>query len=132
MNKRDRQIQIFLQLFYLIAGFYLAGLNIWKLNAELWPEGIFESYNGSIPIFTLAAGFIGGVLSLITSLFLWTRVSWAHGLSLFTSGLIMSYALTELGGILNRNPYHSIPLVLLVIVVLQSMPFLIRKASRQH
>ena len=44
----------------------------------------------------------------------------------------MSYALTELGGILNRNPYHSIPLVLLVIVVLQSMPFLIRKASRQH
>ena len=109
-----------------------AGLNIWKLNAELWPEGIFESYNGSIPIFTLAAGFIGGILSLITSLFLWTRVSWAHGLSLFTSGLVMSYALTELGGILNRNPYHSIPLVLLVIVVLQSMPFLIRKASRQH
>ena len=84
MNKRDRQIQIFLQLFYLIAGLYLAGLNIWKLNAELWPEGIFESYNGSIPIFTLAAGFIGGILSLITSLFLWTRVSWAHGLSLFT------------------------------------------------
>ncbi|GAB5410636.1 MAG: hypothetical protein BalsKO_30010 [Balneolaceae bacterium] len=130
MNKRDRQIQLFLQVFLIFTGVYLIGLNIWKLNSEVWVEGVFEFYNQEVPVFKLAAGLITGVLSLIASWALWIRTSWAFSFTLLSSGFIFSYNLISLGETIYAIPYHAIPMVIILIVMLQSFPFLLRKTSR--
>ncbi len=130
MNKRDRQIQLFLQLFLAFTGVYLVGLNIWKLNSGIWESGIFEFYNQEIPVFKLGAGLITGMVSLIASWALWLRASWAHSFALLSAGFIFSYNLISLGETIYATPYHAIPMVIIVIVMLQSFPFLMRRTSR--
>ncbi|MEQ9309038.1 MAG: hypothetical protein RLN90_06250 [Balneolaceae bacterium] len=130
MNKRDRQIQIFLQFFLIFTGFYLIGLNIWKVNSEIWSNGIFEFYNQEVPVFKLAAGLITGVLSLIASWALWIRANWAYSFALLGAGFIFSYNLISLGETIYETPYHAIPMVIILIVMLQSFPFFMRKTSR--
>lgn len=130
MNKRDRQIQLFLQIFLIGTGIYLISLNIWKLNSGTWEEGIFEFYNKEVPVFKLGAGLITGILSLIASWALWIRASWAYGFTLLGAGFIFSYNLISLGETIYETPYHAIPMVIIVIVMLQSFPFLMRRTSR--
>tara|TARA_R110000868_G_scaffold408293_7_gene691051 strand:- start:1412 stop:1810 length:399 start_codon:yes stop_codon:yes gene_type:complete len=130
MNKRDRQIQLFLQIFLLFTGVYLLGLNIWKLNSGIWEEGIFEFYNQEVPVFKLGAGLISGILSLIASWSLWIRASWAYSFTLLGAGFVFLYNLISLGEAIYSTPYHAIPMVIIVIVMLQSFPFLMRRTSR--
>ncbi len=130
MKKKDRQIQLFLQVFLILAGVYLIGKNLWNLNSGLWNEGIFEFYNEEIPVFKLSAGFITGLLCLIASWALWIRAHWSYGFTLAISGLLFAYNLIGLGEIIYLNPYHAIPMVFILIVMLQSFPFLIRRSTR--
>lgn len=130
MTRRERQIQVFLQLFLLFTGLYLIGWNIWKLNSGIWDDGIFEFYNQEVPIFKVSAGFIAGFISLIASWALWMRAPWAHGFTILLTGFLFSYNLISLGETLAEAPYHAIPLVIILIVLLQSLPFLLRNSSR--
>ncbi|MBO6523106.1 MAG: hypothetical protein JJ971_04710 [Balneolaceae bacterium] len=130
MKRKDRQIQLFLQIFLLLSGIYLIGLNLWNLNSGMWNEGIFEFYNGEVPVFKLTAGFITGFLSLISFWALWIRAHWGHGFTLFVSGLLFAYNLIGLGEAIFVNPYHAIPMVFILIITLQSFPFLIRRTTR--
>lgn len=130
MNKKDRQLHVFLQLFLLITGGYLVGYNIWKLSVGVWPEGIFEFHNRALPVFELSAGLITALMSLIAAILLWMRANWSYAFCLITSGLLVSYTLTELGGVIYTNPYHAIPMVLVLFVVMQTLPFLMRRSTR--
>ncbi|MCG8373298.1 MAG: hypothetical protein MI700_07175 [Balneolales bacterium] len=130
MNKKDRQIHFFLQLFLLITGLYILGFNVWKMNTGSW-EGVFEFYNESVPIFTLSAGFVTGMLSVLGSVFLWLRAPWAHSFCLLVVGLLFTYNLIEVGEVIYSTPYHAIPMVFVLFVVMQCIPFLIRRTHRQ-
>ena len=130
MKRKDRQIQLFLQIFLVLAGAYLISTNLWNLNSGIWQEGIFEFYNGEVPIFKFTAGLISGILSLIAAWALWLRVHWAYGFTLIVSGLLFSYNLIGLGEAIYINPYHAIPMVFILVVMLQSFPFLMRRTTR--
>lgn len=130
MKRKDRQIQLFLQIFLVLTGIYLISINLWNLNTGTWGEGIFEFYNGELPVFKLAAGIISGILSLIAAWALWLRAHWAYGFTLIVSGLLFSYNLIGLGEAIYINPYHAIPMVFILIVILQSAPFLMRRTTR--
>ncbi len=130
MKRKDRQIQLFLQIFLVLTGAYLIGINLWNLNSDLWSEGIFEFYNGEVPVFKITAGFIAGFLSLIASWALWIRAHWAYGFTLIVSGLLFGFNLIGLGEAIHINPYHAIPMVFILIVILQSVPFLLRRTTR--
>ena len=130
MNKRDRQIHFFLQLFTLFAGGYFLGFNIWKLATGFWQNGLFEFHLQEMPIFIVSAGIITGTMSLISSALLWMRVTLAYGFSLFTSGIMFGYTMMELSEVVFSSPMHAIPLVLILFVVMQTFPFLLRRTQR--
>jgi hypothetical protein len=130
MKRKDRQIQLFLQIFLVITGLYMISINIWYINSGVWKEGIFEFYNEEVPIFKLTAGLLTGILSLIAAWALWLRVHWGYGFTLIVSGLLFSYNLIGLGEAIYVNPYHAIPMVLILVVMLQSVPFLMRRTTR--
>lgn len=130
MKRKDRQIQLFLQIFLVLSGTYIIGVNLWSLSSGVWSEGIFEFYNGEVPVFKLSAGFISGILSLIASWALWIRAHWAYGFTLIVSGLLFGYNLIGLGEAIYVNPYHAIPMVFILIVMLQCFPFLLRRTTR--
>lgn len=130
MTNRDRRIQLFLQIFYLLVGIYTIILNTGAIYSDRFPDDIFDFHSNDIPAFSLAAGFIAGLASLISSLSLWTRITWAYGFALFTSGLLFCYNLLEMGSAIYRNPYETVPMVIILIIVLQSFPFLIKNSNR--
>ena len=130
MTSKDRKIQLFLQIFLLSAGIYVIGFNVWKLSAGFWDQGLFEFYNEEIPVFKVAAGIITGLISMIAAWVLWMRVNWAYSFAMLSAGLLFGYNLLALGEVIYWNPYHAIPMVLILIVMLQSIPFLIRRTSR--
>ncbi|MEX2362636.1 MAG: hypothetical protein WD597_03390, partial [Balneolaceae bacterium] len=127
---KDRRIQLFLQIFYLLVGIYTIINSFGAMYSNRYPGDIFEVHNNNIPAFSLATGFITGFTALISSFTLWTRVNWAFGFATFTSGLLFSYNLTEIGGAIYRNPYESVPMVIILVVVLQSFPFLLKQTDR--
>lgn len=131
MTHKDRKIQIFTQIFLFLTGCYFLGFNLWKLSSGFWEDGLFEFYHQEMPVFSVAAGMIAGILSLIGFAMLWLRASWAYGFCLFTSGILFSYTLMELAGVIFFNPTHAIPMVLILFVVLQTFPFLMRHTQRQ-
>lgn len=130
MTNKDRRIQFSLQLFYLIVGIYTILLNFGTIYSDRFPTDIFDYHSNDIPAFSLAAGFLSGLAALISSLSLWTRRAWAYGFALFSSGLLFCYNLQEMGSAIYRNPYETIPMVIILIVVLQSFPFLLKKTDR--
>lgn len=130
MTSKDRKIQLLLQIFLFLTGAYVIGLNVWKLSSGHWDQGIFEFYNQEIPVFKVAAGVITGFISLISAWVLWMRVSWSYGFAMLAAGLLFGYNLLTLGEVIYSNPYHAIPMVLILVVMLQSIPFLIRRTSR--
>lgn len=73
------------------------------------------------------AAVIGGLISLLSSLALWLNMAWAYPFTLFTSGYLLSYSLMTIGNAIYRNPYEAIPVVILIITLLQSFPFILRQ-----
>lgn len=130
MTNKDRRIQLFLQIFYLLVGIYTIINNFGAMYSDRFPEDIFDFYNGNIPVFSIAAGFLTGLAALLSSFTLWTRVSWAFGFCLFTSGLLLCYNLLEMGNAIFRNPYEAVPMVVILVIVLQSFPFLLKQTDR--
>ena len=130
MNKRDRHIHFFLQIFMLLAGTYFLGYNIWKLSTGFWENGLFEFQLQELPIFIVSAGIIAGSFSLVSAVMLWMRTNLAYGFSLFTGGILLGYSLMELADVTFIAPMHAIPLVLVLFVVMQTFPFLIRRTQR--
>ncbi|MTI87388.1 MAG: hypothetical protein FH748_05405 [Balneolaceae bacterium] len=130
MTNKDRKIQLFLQIFFLLAAIYLISDTLTALYSSRFPNDVFEFHNQSIPAFILASGFIAGGLSLISCITLWLRVNWAYAFTLFSSGFIFCYQLTGMGQAIFRNPYETIPMVIILIVLLQSFPFQIRQSTR--
>lgn len=130
MTNKDRRIQLFLQFFYLLVGIYIILSCFGAIYSNRYPNDIFDFHSNDIPAFTLAAGFLTGLAALISSLSLWTRIAWAYGFSLFTSGLLFCYNLLEMGSAIYRNPYETVPMVIILIIVLQSFPFLLKRTNR--
>lgn len=116
----------------LLAGVYLLGFNIWKLISGYWEKGLFEFQLQEMPIFVVSAGIITGILSLVSSVMLWMRTNLAYGFSLFTGGLILGYSLMELADVVFYSPMHAVPLVLVLFVVMQTFPFLVRRTQRSY
>lgn len=131
MNKQDQRVQFFLQLFLLATGCYIAGFNIWKITSNFWGSGIFEFHLEELPVFSLVAGLIVGFTGIFSALFLWMRATWAYSFSLLVTGLLFIYTLFELGTVVFSMPYHAIPLSIILFVVMQTIPFLMRRTQRQ-
>ncbi len=131
MTKQDQRTQFFLQLFLLSTGCYIAGFNIWKITSDFWASGIFEFHLEELPVFRLIAGLIVGFTGVLSAIFLWMRTSWAYSFSLLVTGLLFTYTLFELGTVVFSMPYHAIPLALILFIVMQTIPFLIRRTNRQ-
>ncbi|MEX0720124.1 MAG: hypothetical protein WD059_05615 [Balneolaceae bacterium] len=130
MTNKDRRIQLFLQIFYLLVGIYTIINTFGALYSSRYPDDIFDFYNSDIPVFSLAAGFITGFAALLSSFTLWTKVNWAFGFAIFTSGLLLCYNLLEMGNAIFRNPYEAVPMVIILVIVLQSFPFLLKQTDR--
>ena len=131
MNKQDQRVQFFLQLFLLATGCYIAGFNIWKITSNFWGSGIFEFHLEELPVFSLVAGLVVGFTGIFAALFLWMRTTWAYSFSLLVTGLLFTYTLFELGTVVFSMPYHAIPLSIILFVVMQTIPFLMRRTQRQ-
>lgn len=116
----------------LLAGGYFLGFNIWKLISGFWENGLFEFQLQEMPIFVVSAGLITGILSFVTSIMLWMRTNLAYGFTLFTGGLMLGYSLMELADVVYESPMHAIPLVLVLFVVMQTFPFLLRRTQRTY
>ena len=93
-------------------------------------EELFDFENKDIPIFMYISQLLIGLLSLFSGLVMWMRVHWAFSFSLFTSGLLMAYNLNNMGRAIYENPTEAIIMAIILIVVLQSLPFSIRQNQR--
>jgi hypothetical protein len=129
MNRKDRNIHFFLFLFFIVVGLYMSISAGWDLiSAD--QEELFDFENKDIPIFMYISQLLIGLLSLFSGLVMWMRVHWAFSFSLFTSGLLMAYNLNNMGRAIYENPTEAIIMAIILIVVLQSLPFSIRQNQR--
>ncbi|MDZ7716350.1 MAG: hypothetical protein U5J95_09080 [Balneolaceae bacterium] len=85
---------------------------------------------GSIPVFGLVAHLFAGLPCIIASWALWARVPWSAGWGMFTMGLILYGNLSSMGEAIFDNPARAIPMVIIVLVVMQSFPFMIKDIQR--
>lgn len=130
MNIKDRRIHLFLQIFFLLVGLYQLVRLIGSLQSGQFSGNLFEFQAGNLPALSIAASLVVGFTSLISSFSMWTRAAWTYGFTLFTSGILLSYHLINLGPAILDNSYEIIPIVIVLIVVLQSFPFLLRRSYR--
>lgn len=93
-------------------------------------EDLFNFDNQDIPIFTYITQLVIGLISVFSGLVMWMRVHWAFSFSIFTSGLLIAYNLNNLGRAMYENPTEAIIMSVILIVVLQSLPFSIRQNQR--
>lgn len=93
-------------------------------------EVLFNFENKDIPIFTYISQLLIGLVSLFSGLVMWMRVHWAFSFSLFASGLLMAFNLNNLGRAIYDNPTEAIVMAIILIIVLQSLPFSIRQNQR--
>lgn len=129
MNRKDRNIHFFLFLFFIAVGLYMSISAGWDLiSAD--QEELFDFENKDIPIFMYISQLLIGLLSLFSGLVMWMRVHWAFSFSLFTSGLLMAFNLNNMGRAIYENPTEAIIMAIILIVVLQSLPFSIRQNQR--
>ncbi len=131
MNKQDQRIHFFLQLFLLATGCYVVSFNIWKITSNFWVSGIFEYHLEKLPVFSLVAGLMVGCTGIFAAFFLWMRVNWAYSFSLLVTGFLFTYTLFELGTVVFSMPYHAIPLSIIMFIVMQTIPFLMKRTQRQ-
>jgi hypothetical protein len=129
MNRKDRNIHLFLLLFLIATGLYMSISGGWNLLST-GQEELFNFENKDIPIFNFITQLLIGFISIFSGFVLWMRVHWAFSFSLFTSGLLIAYNLNNLGRAMYENPTEAIIMAVILIVVLQSLPFSIRQNQR--
>lgn len=130
MNNRDRRITIFLIFFFLLTGIYLIVEQGWRLGNGSVPVSLFEFSGGTIPIFDVSIQFFAGIASFIASWTLWSRASWGAGWCMFTVGLLIYHNVQALGPAIHNRPASAIPMVIILLVVMQSFPFFLRNTRR--
>lgn len=130
MTSKDRKVQIFLFLFYLLTGLYLSFKSVVMTISGLEGQTLFKYGEFGLPVLNITIAAVGAICSFISSMGLFIRVRWIYGFTLFNSGLLLCYALENVGTTLQINPYESIPLILMIVIVLQSFPFLMKKSFR--
>ncbi|MBD3617395.1 MAG: hypothetical protein HUJ22_12575 [Gracilimonas sp.] len=130
MTVKDRRIHLFLQVFFLFVGLYQIILLINSLQTGQFSGNLFEFQNNNLPALSMGATIIVALTSLVSSFSLWTRATWTYGFTLFSSGILFSYHLINLGPAIRQNSYEIIPIIFVLIVILQSFPFLIRRSYR--
>ncbi|HBX65630.1 MAG: hypothetical protein CL670_02425 [Balneola sp.] len=130
MNVKDRRIHLFLQLFFLLIGLYQFVRLIGSLQSGQFSGNLFEFQSNNLPALSIASALTVGFTSLISSFSMWTRAAWTYGFTLFTSGILFAYHLMNLGSAILHNSYEIIPIVIVLVVVLQSFPFLLRRSYR--
>jgi hypothetical protein len=130
MNLKDRRVHLFLQIFFLLLGLYqlikLTGL----LQSGSLSATLFEYQEGYLPFITISATMLSALTALITSFALWTRTAWAYGFALFSSGILFMYHFLGLAKAIGDNSFEIIPAVLVLIILLQSFPYLLRRSYR--
>jgi len=129
MNRKDRNIHLFLLLFFIAVGLYMSISAGWDLLSAK-QENLFDFENKDIPVFLYISQLMIGLISLFSGLVMWMRVHWAFSFSLFTSGLLMAFNLNNMGRAIYENPTEAIIMAIILIVVLQSLPFSIRQNQR--
>ncbi|MEP1120461.1 MAG: hypothetical protein ABJK11_13745 [Balneola sp.] len=129
MNRKDRNIHLFLFLFFITVGLYMSFSASWDLISTNQEE-LFNFENKDIPIFLYISQLLIGLTSLFSGFVMWMRVHWAFSFSLFTSGLLMAFNLNNLGRAIYENPTEAIIMAIILIIVLQSLPFSIRQNKR--
>lgn len=130
MTVKDRRIHILLQIFFLLVGLYQFIQVTASFQNGLLSTPLFEFSQGQLPVIYLIASVIAGLGSLISTFSLWQRTPWAYGFTLFNCGLLFSLHLLNLNEALMRNSYEIIPIFFILIVLLQSFPYLIRRSYR--
>ena len=130
MYRKDRRIKLFLEFFFLIAGIYIIANLLWKFYTGAIPPSIFDIYNTRVPAFSIFAQCFAGLASFIACWALWARAAWSAGWCMFTLGLLLYHNIYALGAIIHNRPAAAIPMVIIILVVLQSFPFLIRNTRR--
>ncbi|WP_020404540.1 hypothetical protein [Gracilimonas tropica] len=130
MNVKDRRIHLFLQIFFLLIGIYQLIRLVGFLQSSTGPVQLFEFQQNQLPFLSLAAGVIASLTSLISAFSLWTRTTWTYGFTLFTSGILFMYHLLNLAQAIRFNSFEIIPIVIVLIVLLQSFPYLLRRSYR--
>lgn len=130
MNKKDRRITIFLEFFFVLTGLYLVIMQAWELYTGVVPGNLFEFSDGSIPAFDVFAQFFTGLASFIAYWTLWARATWSAGWCMFTLGLLIYHNVHALGPAIHNRPASAIPMIIILLVVMQSFPFLIRNTRR--
>lgn len=130
MKKKDRRITLFLQFFFLLAGIYIIALQGVAMYNEFLSNSIFEVYNARVPAFSIFARFFAGLASLIACWTLWARISWSAGWCMFTLGLLLYHNIYALGATIHSRPAEAIPMIIIILVVMQSFPFLMKQTRR--
>jgi|TARA_R110001599_G_scaffold24835_3_gene89295 Kef-type K+ transport system membrane component KefB len=129
MNRKDRNINLFLFLFFIAVGLYMSVSGSWNLITSE-QENLFDFQNKDIPIFTNITQLLTGLICLFSGFIMWMRVHWAFSFSLFSSGLLIAYNLNNMGRAIYENPTEAIIMAVILVIVLQSLPFLIRQNQR--
>jgi len=130
MKRKDRRARLFLELFFLATGLYVLLIKGWTVFESAYPGTMFEMQQGMIPVFPLAAYLFTGLACFISSWALWTRAPWGAGWSMFTFGLLLYDNLQSIGANITNDPAQTIPMIIIVLIVMQSFPFLIKETSR--
>lgn len=128
MTVKDRRIHLLLQIFFVLIGLYQFIKLTVSLQSGQFSSNLLEFQQGNLPAIDLTAAVIAGVCALISSISLWQRTPWAYGFTLFSSGLIFTFHLMMLEDALQHNSYEVIPIFLVLIFILQSFPYLIRRS----
>ncbi len=129
MNRKDRNIHHFLLAFLIVVGGYMAvssGLDLAAANQK----DLFSIDNQDIPVFMYISQLLIGFVSLFSGFMLWLRTPRAFSFSLFNAGLLMAFHLNNLGRAIYENPTEAIFMAVILIITLQSLPFLIRQNQR--
>lgn len=130
MKKKERRVRVLLELFFLAAGLYVLIVKAWGFFEGIDSRSLFVIQRGSIPVFNLAAYSFTGLACIIAGWALWIRASWAAGWCMFTFGMLLYGNLYSIGTVITEDPAQTIPMIVIVLIVMQSFPYLIRETRR--
>lgn len=130
MTLKHRRIHFFLQLFFLVTGLY-EGFHAAQLSLQ--PEfvnNLFVLQDAQLPVIILSIHVLAMLLCFISCIALWSRAVWSYGVSLFTSGILFALNLFSLSAAIKENSFHIIPIIFILLVLMQSFSFLLRRSYR--
>ena len=125
MKKKERRIRFLLKIFFVLTGLYIFAFKAWTFYLNVPPDSYFSFRDGSLPIFELVLYVFTGLACWISAWSLQRNASWENGWCMFTFGLLLYGSLNSMGPAIYQNPVRVIPMVIIILVVLQSFPFLI-------